>query len=429
MARAQGGMKSKRSKTIVAAALTIVLVAIVWSHFVHGRPNHQAKRLPDGALLVLNHISSGDTNEFTHGKLVEKFLRNVIPATGVKVFSLQLARPTRENFYCPPGKTELVAEFKLIGTNAGNHPLVSPAFYREFRCVIRGEKGIAFVYEFWPGQFRTYLDGYFGYVIAERYPRDSRKLWLSIERREKRDEGGPWHQVAEFEIKNPAPPVIQLWKAEAADTAKKFGDLEICLGQITVATQSFSARDIWNHRVTMPFQVRSAGLLLTNWSPMYIQAEDASGNWDYFASHRSLDPRFVWKLDADFEPESDFPPETVLTVPLPKPSSQMTTNLMNLPVTIRWDGQWLDVNMPTAARALALRYVCLADEQGRKAFMASGSWNQHFFRKGDFMVQTEHGVTTSQHWSTLTFAIVTNVHATFYAQPSLITGTNPVPGF
>jgi hypothetical protein len=170
--------------------------------------------------------------------------------------------------------------------------------------------------------------------------------------------------------------------ADSAPITRSTGGLDFVLGQTTVKVIPYMPRDIWNHVVTTPLQVLSNGVLLTNWSAAYgyVQAEDASGNWDFFARHRSLDPRYVWKLDADFEPESDFSATNLLTLGLPSPGNTIATNLMNVPVTILWDGQWLDANALTDRRDLALRYVCVTDDQGHKALQSSGSWNQHRFR-------------------------------------------------
>jgi hypothetical protein len=272
--------KAKTAIAVTAASLVIGTTAIVMTNEVR-ESNKRTKQLPDGSILMLNRVSFGGTNEFTHGRFAEKILGNAIPAKGIKVLSLQLVRPTRLEFDCPPGKSEMAAEFKVVSTDAANHPLVKPAFYHEFRCVIRGESGIEYVHEFWAGEFRQYPDGYFGLVIADRYPRESRRLWLRVERREKQDQGGPWKSVAEFSIENPVRSATQAWSADAVNTAKKIDGLEISLGQITVVTQAFSARDIWNHVVTAPFQVRSNGLTLTNWNATYVRVEDASGNWDY----------------------------------------------------------------------------------------------------------------------------------------------------
>jgi hypothetical protein len=415
-------------KQKTAIALLIGIIAIVIAMVLRQSLHRPAQQLPDGSILVLNRVSFGATNEFTHGTFAEKLLGDRIPTNGLNLLSHHLVRPTRLKFGCPAGKSEMAVEFKLIGTNAANHPLVKPAFYREFRCVIRGESGIEYVHEFWPDKFRNYPDGYFGYIVASRFPRDSRTLWLRVERREKPNEGGPWKHVAEFSFKNAGRSVTQSWNADVPNTAKKINGLEFSLGQITVVTQANSTNDIWNHVVTAPFQVRSNGLLLTNWSATYVRVQDASGNWDYnLASHRSLDPRYVWKIDADFEPESDFAPENLLTVNLPKPRSPLTVNLMNMPVKISWDGDWIDASMQTNRTDLALKFVCVTDDQGRRTSQGSGSWGQHQFRQGGFMMR--HGGITSMgdfRLVSVTLAIVPNVHATLYAQPKLLNGS-PIP--
>jgi hypothetical protein len=428
-AEAQGRMKANRSKAIIAAALASVIVATIVFLIVREPLNRQAKQLSDGTILVLNRVSFSETKEFTHGTILGKALGNLVPANGVTILSFKFGRPTRERFDCPRGKTEMAIELKLVGTNVANHPLVRPAFYREFRCVIRGESGIEYVEEFWRNQFIQYSDGCFAYVIASSYPRDSRKLWLRIERKDKPDRRGPWQQLAEFEITNPVRP-IQPWTAEPPDTAKKTGDLEFSLAQITVATQAFNPRDIWNHVVTARYQVKRDGMVLTNWGPIYGRVEDATGNWDYFASHRSLDPRYVWKIDTDFEPQSDFQLENLLTVTLPKTGTSIKTNLMNIPLSISCDGNWVDGSIRTERTDLALKFVCVADDKGRKATAASGSWSKYRFRKGDFMMQTDGGMMMSDlHPVTATIAIVPTAHATFYAQPILLVPTNSATEF
>lgn len=415
--------KSKKVVALILACLAIGAIAIVMMLVVRDSSNQRKQLLPDGSILTLNRVSVGGTIEIKHGRLAERLLGNAIPAKGIKIMSLKLVRPTRLKLECPPGKSQLAAEFKLIGTNAASNPLVRPAFYREFRCVIRGESGIEYVQEFQPNEFRYYPDGYFGRIITSRYPRDSRRLWFRVERRKTQDQGGPWTSVAEFSIQNPVQPAPRQWTADPVNTAKKIDGLEIGLGQITVATQAFSARDIWNHVVTTPFQVRSNGLLLTNWSAAYAKVEDASGNWDYnLASHRSLDPRYVWKLDADLQPESDFQHENMLTVNLSKSQSPITVNHRSVPVTLSWKASdWIDVAMPTNRTDLALKCVYVTDDQGRRAVESSGSWSQHHFRKSGFMIRDGEVLSMIDvHLASVTFAIVPNLHATFYAQPRLL---------
>lgn len=194
------------------------------------------------------------------------------------------------------------------------------------------------------------------------------------------------------------------------------------MGPSGTSNQAYSPRDIWNHVVTTPFQVRSNGAVLTNWAA-YVQVEDASGNWSpILQSHRSLDARFVWQLEADFEPQSDFPPESMATVNLSGRSALMTTTIVNVPVQISWDGNWVDVNMPTNRTDLALHFICVTDEKGNKSVEpSSGSWNRHFFRKGGFLFRDGNSLTMVGKPTTMTFAIVPNIHATFYTQPRLVT--------
>ncbi len=326
-----------------------------------------------------------------------------------------------QKFEAPPGKSQFVAELKVIGSDLVNHPLVKPAFYREFRCVIRGESGIEYVQEFWPGKFQSYSDGYFGYVMANSFPRDSRWLWLRVERRKNQDQGGPWNVVAEFKIENTVRSSVKPWVADPVHATKTIDGMDFVLDEITVVTQAYSPRDIWNHVVTTPFQVRSNGAVLTNWGAAYVHVEDASGNWSPFQSHRSLDPRFVWQLEVDFEPQSDFPPESMATVSFSRRSASMTTNIMDVPVKISWDGSfWIHADMPTNRSDLALKFVCVTDERGNKSVHSSGSWNQHQFWKGDFAFRDGSTLTMVSTPTSMTFAVVPNIHATFYAQPRLV---------
>src|SRR5438128_4291373 len=120
-----------------------------------------------------------------------------------------------------------------------------------------------------------------------------------------------------------------------------------------------------------------------------IQARTAlihprSVNWGPLATHRSLDPRYVWKLEADFEPVSDFAEEEVATIGLPRPSSTITTNVKNVPVTVSWDGYWLDASIPTNQPNLGLRFINAADDESENIHdVQSGNWGQFSFRMGD----------------------------------------------
>ena len=413
--------KAKMAIAVTAAVLATGTTTVVVTKVVAGRSDTQAQRLADGSLLVLSRVSFDGTNNFTHGSMLEKLLGHAIPTNGLQLSTFKLTRPTTQKFEAPPGKSQFVAELKVIGSNLANHPLVAPAFYREFRCVLRGENGIEYVEEFWAGKFRNYSDGSFGYVIANSFPRDSRWLWLRIEKREDSKRYDLWRKVAEFKVPNPTRPVNHKWVAQPTPATNSSGGMEFVLGDVTVKTIPNYTNDIWNHMVTTPFQVRSNGAVLANWGAAYVRVEDASGNWSpNFQSHRSLDPRFVWQLEADFEPQSDFSPESMATMHLSAQSALMTTNILNVPVQISWDGYWVDVNMPTNRPDLALQFVCVTDERGNKSVLESGSWNRHFFHRGSFRFRAENALTMDGKPTTMTFAIVPNIHATFYAQPRLV---------
>jgi hypothetical protein len=346
-----------------------------------------------------------------------KLLGNLVPAKGVHLLTLNLDRRSVLNFNSG-GKSLLVAEFHVSGPNAASHPLVTPAFYRQFRIVLHGQRGIEFVQEF--SQFKPYPDGYCGYISTSCFPRDSQWLGFRVERRATFDEGGPWQTVADLKIRNPVRPTIQPWVADSAPNTKSIGSLDLVLGDVTVETIPYMSHDIWNHVVSTPFEVRSNGVLLTNWSAAYVQAEDASGNRGPLPTHLSLDPRYVWKLEADFEPVSDFAEGEVATIGLPRPSSTITTNVMNVPVTVSWDGYSLDASIPTNQPNLGLRFINAANDEGENAYHARASGTQYRFREDNFMTRRGNVLTTDFKPTKVTVAVVPNVHATFYTQPRLV---------
>jgi len=90
---------------------------------------------------------------------------------------------------------------------------------------------------------------------------------------------------------------------------------------------------------------------------------------------------------------------------------------LNVPVTVFWDGSWVNVNMPTNRSDLALKFVCVEDHEGNQCAQGSGNWGRHHFRRGSFLFRKAGVLTTSVSPTKLTFAVVPNVHATFFAQP------------
>jgi len=359
------------------------------------------QRLDDGSTLVLNRVSFGDKHKFGYRG--------------------------RTNSWSDPGHDRLAVEFRLIAKDGASHPLVKPAFYRQFRCMVRGEEGIEYVEEFSPSQFKQDAGDYYGYIITSIFPHDSKWLWFRIEKSETNNPYGPWQTVAEFKTANPTHSANRTWVASPSPTTNAVDGMNFVLGEVTVELRPYTPRDIWNHVVTVPTAVFDGGVLLTNWGAMYVHMEDASGNWNpVLQSHRSLDPRFVWKLDLDFEPASGIADENLATVQLPtgrKTSvTSMTTNVMGAPVTISWDGNWIDARIPTNHPNLALKFVSASDDQGEMED-AGGSWNQYQFRKGSFMARRGNILTSAVTPTKVTIAVVPNVHTTFYIQPRLIQKT------
>jgi len=411
--------------TLLLGIVSLIVVAVILLLVNTGVFSQtQSRQLADGSILILRNVSFTGTEPFLHGSQLERILKNAIPSNGIAVSRFTLSRPKSLSFSLlpAPGKTSLILEFKLAGTNVQSHPLVSNRFYHQFHCLIHGDRGIDFAHEFWPGRFQKYSDGYFGYVVADTYPRDADWLWLRIEEFQTSRAGGSWVPVAEFRIRNKSRVTGAAPFPSLPVTNLNVGELSFGIDGITVVTQADAQHDIWNHVVTAQFRVASNGVPLTNWDQPYVRAADASGNWVVnLATHRSLDPRYMWKLDADFEPASDLPAESILRVSLPKAGTTITRNVGNVPVSIFWDEYFLSASILTNNPNLALRFLSVVDEDGEECVNASGSWNQHQFRKGDFMWHRNGGLTMGgAKPTTLKLAIVTNVHATFYVQPVVV---------
>jgi hypothetical protein len=325
------------------------------------------------------------------------------------------------------GQQWLTAEFKVIPGGRYDTPrLVRPEFYRQFRCVVTGGTSVDFVEEFWPDGFKSYRDGYFGYILSSRFPRDSKRLNFRIE--QQKEQGGPWRTIANFSIKNPSHAAKLPWAAEPAPITKAANGMEFVLGQVTMEPRPFNDKDIWNHRFDVPFQVRANGVTLTNWSTAHIEADDASGNWginsmprgftngwSLVTGWRGLDPRFVWRLNVDFAPASQFRPECLFRFSVPVSlATPILTNAADTPLEITWVNQHaLSVEMLTNRADLRLLFVAAKDSEGRNLDDFSGSWGQTRFRRSVKFDGTNQAVEA-------TVAIVPDVKVTFYVQPKLV---------
>ena len=433
----------RRKLAVIAALLAcplFVLLVVRW-----GEPGEiRSQRLEDGSVLVLTRVKFGPTNVFLHGKPLEKLLGNSIPPIGLAIAGFKLERPREYSFYSflTSASPILTAEFNLVSTNTATfRSLAGSAFGRRARCVVGGETGITYVEDFRMGGYRDFS---FAYIISSRFPRDSRWLSFTIEQRTGLDDPS-WRTVASFRMRNPSRPAERPWIAEATPAVKVVKGLEFTLGEVTLETKPFNERDIWNHTVTLPVRVRTNNVTLASWSAARIEAEDASGNWGmhedvgaFTASNdggmgtlsntftngwvlqrgeRGLDPRFVWKLEMDFSPTSEFSPEDLHHFQIPAGlATPLRTNLAGVPLSLSWeqffDAAALKVEMLTNRWDLRLLFVAARDGEGRNVDTGSDSWAQ-----GGFVRFLGRG---TNEIADVTVAIVPNVHVTYYVLPKLI---------
>jgi len=390
--------KAKSAIALGVCALVAAGGSGVLMHTAAVRANSVLRqRLDDGSVLALSRISFGDHHPFGG----------------------------RDNKpWSWPGHEQLLLEFRLDG-NRGDSPLVTHPFFRQFRFLLRGNQGIEFVEQFEP-EFQGFTkvgNAYYGNVETDIFPRDSRWLWMRLERRDDSKRYDNWRPVAEFKFPNPATSANQPWTAAPAPATNRVGDLDLVLKQVQLKVVPSRTNDIWNHIVTMPTEVWKAGVQMTNWGMAFGAWSDASGNsLDVIQYHRSLDPRFVWKLNLDFEPLADFPPGSLVTLALPRPTQPVTTNVMGVSVTVSFDHQWIDATMATNKPGLALKFIGVADDAGVPGEMGAASWSRLSFREGSFMFKKGNNFTAADQPATVTFAVVPNVHTTFYMQPVVVTG-------
>jgi len=282
-----------KGRIIAVVTLLILSTGSIVVLFTRAASRWGASRrqyLEDGSLLALNRVIVDSQISIAHGTKLSKVLGNLVPSNGVHLLSFNLDRRTLQNFDSRR-KSWLVVEFNLSGPKAAKSPFVQPSFFRQFRFVIHGDNGIEYVQELSRDRFQSYPDGYYGYIVTSRFPRQSQWLGFRMEKRQSQDKGGPWEKVADLKIRNPTTPAMQPWVADSTPTVKSVGGLDLVLGKVTVKTIPYMTNDIWNHIVTAPMEVRSNGLLLTNWSAEYgyVRAEDACGNWDSLTRWRAIE--------------------------------------------------------------------------------------------------------------------------------------------
>jgi RNA polymerase sigma factor (sigma-70 family) len=391
-----------KAKTAIALGVCALMVAGgsgVLIHMAAVRANSVLRqRLDDGSVLTLTRISFGDHHPFGRG--------------GSK------------KSWSWPGQEQLFLEFRL-DRNRGDSPLVTHPFFRQYRFRLRGGQGIEFVEQFEP-EFQGFTkvgNAYYGNMETEIFPRDSRWLWMRLEQRDDPKHYDNWRPVAEFKFPNPGTNAKQPWTATPTPATNRVNDLDLVLKQVQLKVVPSLKNDIWNHIVTVPTEVWKAGIQMTNWGMAYCAWTDASGNSSgVMQSHRSLDPRFVWKLDMDFQPLTNFPPGSMITLDLPSPEQPVTTNVIGVPVTVSFNNPWIDAAMASHNPHWSLKFIRVADAVGVPGNSGAGSWGPFNFREGYFRFGNEDALTSGDKPATVTFAVVPNVHTAFYTQPLVVTG-------
>ncbi len=385
--------------TAVMTAVAAILIVTTAGAVILEEQNPNRQRLSDGSILSVSRTAYGETH--------------LIGIDG------------RTNEWSSPGQPQLIVELKLSGRHAATSFFVKPPFFRNVRGMLYGEHGIEYAQEMLPMQgFEKFGRDYFGQIMTDIIPRDSRFLWLRIDELAGTRPSGKWQTIATFKIPNPAFDTNHDdWAAASTPMTNSVNGMDIILRDVTLTTNSADEHDIWNHRVAVTAEVWKNGIQLTNWAPVFIEAADASGNHvGYFQMHRSLDPRFVWKLDMNFEVTGNFPTENVCTVSMPESrSATVNANVMGAPVTIGWwNGDMVKGEIPTNDTDLALKLINVADEQGIIGAFGGGDGGQFRFDQGYFMGKKNGVMTQMGLPATVTFAVVPNVRTTFYVQPRLL---------
>jgi hypothetical protein len=383
-------------------------------------------------------LKFGVSNEFTHGRLLERALRGAIPSNGLSVASLRLQRPTGLTLQYGDVPA-LSVEFQLSGpeVGSGRGQMLAPKFHRPFRLVILGEDGFPYVEEF--ERIRKYQDGVYVYVTTTAFPRTSSVLRFRLEQHN--DRLGPWRTVAEFTRRNPARAKEKEWFPESYPVMRTSHGLSFVLGEVTVGQNHSNAwENFWQNRVTIPLQIAQDGVLLTNWGLHELRAEDSSGNslflgteksvengWIVHRAFRSVDPGKEWRLRAGIAPDSAYAATNLFTLRVPIPlGAPFTTNVGGYPLKVGFvNVDMLSVDLLTKAPELRLAFVGARDEQGRDLDAHSGSWGQFGFWKALSLPALSSLTPPPAATITATIAISPNVPVEFTIKPRLIDSSHP----
>jgi hypothetical protein len=415
-------MGAMRWKVAVGVlAICVVIGFLVW------RGDSTSRRLADGSTMVVSRVRVGHSNVYTHGNFLSKTVGRFAPTNGLTIAGSTIPRPTQVKQIAWLAGTQnwevLTAEVRLLPRSAQVDDFLKPPFYRKYRVVLIGDDGFTYVQEY--QQFKQYPDGLFSYINANTFPRTSRRLHIRIDQRES-SSTRDFREVAMFDVKNPKPIRPERWVVEKSPRIKVGTDVEVEVGELVVRSEPIHQSDMWEHIAILPLRFVTGGKVATNWGIHDTRVRDASGNFDYFGSLRSvtndwvlyhgfrpLDPAQPWRFDVGFALAENFPETNLFSFEVSWPMAGTNqTNFGGLPVSICWvNTDMLAVELPGQPAAWRLTFVEARDAEGNDLNDRSGSWRQHGFWRL-LKVRSSKGMKVSA-----TVAIHPNYPATFILQP------------
>jgi RNA polymerase sigma factor (sigma-70 family) len=382
-------------------------------------PALQTQKLPDGSILTLESVKIGWSNVFFEGRRTPAFI------------------------FPPRLTTTLDAQFRLSGATPRNE-LVNPSFNWSYRAVVSGEDGLeysdslTFGFEMTEEGFigipRKSAD-YYGYLDTGLFPRDSRRLRIQIQERDRDTKDAPWKTVAEF-THTQSPGADEAWQPEPAPVTRNVEGMQMNLGEV----MAFRTNEPpWNWTVVIPWQLMRDGVLITNWSLLDPIIRDSSGNADHFGPTsgpfksvtdgwifsrvwQSPDPRKVWKIQAQLGQDSDFAETNVFTVHIPFSTALgFETNLGGCPFRIELAGNdensrdhWIHTELLLTNRPdLRLNFLGATDQTGNN--LAVGNVHGWQFKFSQWISKPRAGGEVLA-----TFAIGKNIPVEFVVKPRLV---------
>src|SRR5688572_12722971 len=219
------------------------LIAVCFGIGVALWPDHSSKQVvADGTVLVLSGLKLGPTNTYTQGTWLSKTLGRFAPANGISLLGIELRPPEKITVTAPEGAEVLSARILLQpGSPREASLLFSPLVFYNFRWVIVGDDGTAFVRAF-PGFRKQAAGGAVFYLHAGTFPRESQQLRIRLEERDN-PHALEWTTVTQFVVRNPKPARTESWAPQQLPRLRLDEGLEMDVGELVVRSRSIHAAE------------------------------------------------------------------------------------------------------------------------------------------------------------------------------------------